>query len=92
MESIEPRRSVEEQWKNVIQEMNDKTLLPLCDSLWYMGARILRKKREKLNYIGGMDNYEVFCRDGLKDWRPFDVARADGSKGLIMATEISPPR
>lgn len=92
IESIEPRRSAEEQWKTVIQDMNDKTLFPLCDSSWYMGANISGKKREQLNYIGSMDNYEVACRDGLKDWTHFDVVRADGSKGLVKAVEIPPLR
>ena len=70
--SIEAQRSAEEQWKQAIQDANDKTLLPLTDS-WYMGANIPGKKREQLNYLGGIENYEKECRAALQDLKGFNV-------------------
>lgn len=72
IKSIEPQRSAEEQWKQAIQDANDKTLLPLTDS-WYMGANIPGKKREQLNYLGGIKNYEHECRAALRDLNGFTV-------------------
>ncbi|KAJ4248460.1 hypothetical protein NW762_012797 [Fusarium torreyae] len=62
--SIEPVRAAEEKWKQAIQDDNDKTLMPLTDS-WYMGANIPGKKREQLNYLRGIQQYEAECRKAL---------------------------
>jgi hypothetical protein len=72
IKTIEPRRAAEEQWRSLILDMNEQTLFPLCDS-WYMGANIPGKKREQLNYVGGIPAYFSSCRDGLKDWNSFDI-------------------
>ncbi|OAL34953.1 hypothetical protein AYO20_05668 [Fonsecaea nubica] len=72
IKSIEAKRDAEEQWKQAIQEANDKTLLPLTDS-WYMGANIPGKKREQLNYLGGIEQYERECRQALKTLQGFEV-------------------
>ncbi|TVY44414.1 Baeyer-Villiger monooxygenase [Lachnellula occidentalis] len=70
--SIEGQRSAEEQWKQAIQDANDKTLMSLTDS-WYMGANIPGKKREQLNYLGGIANYELECRTALEILEGFTV-------------------
>ena len=72
IKSIEGQRSAEEQWKQAIQEANDQTLLPLTDS-WYMGANIPGKKREQLNYLGGIQKYENECRTALATLEGFTV-------------------
>jgi hypothetical protein len=72
IKSIEGQRSAEEQWKQAIQEANDQTLLPLTDS-WYMGANIPGKKREQLNYLGGIEKYERECRTALATLDGFTV-------------------
>lgn len=78
--TIEPKHSSEESWKGVLQAMNDATLFPLNNSCsWYLGANIPGKKREPLNYIGGIRTYAASCEDGTKDWANFDVAKKDGS-------------
>lgn len=84
--TIEPRRAAEEQWKQTIQDMNDKTLFPLTDS-WYMGANIPGKKREQLNYIGGVDNYEKSARDGVKEWSAFHIGH-EGPPVAIMPQDM----
>ncbi|GAB7352382.1 hypothetical protein MBLNU459_g2817t1 [Dothideomycetes sp. NU459] len=72
IKSIEAQRSAEERWKQGIQDANDKTLLPLTDS-WYMGANIPGKKREQLNYVGGIDNYMSECRKALETLDGFTI-------------------
>lgn len=72
IKSIEAQRNAEEQWKQAIQDANDQTLLPLTDS-WYMGANIPGKKREQLNYLGGIRKYESECRRALETLKGFTV-------------------
>ncbi|KIW30530.1 uncharacterized protein PV07_06269 [Cladophialophora immunda] len=72
VKSIEAQHSAEEQWKQAIQDANNKTLLPLTDS-WYMGANIPGKKREQLNYLGGIAMYEQECRKALETLQGFTV-------------------
>jgi hypothetical protein len=72
IKSIEPQRDAEERWKQGIQDDNNKTLLGLTDS-WYMVANIPGKKREQLNYLGGIEQYERECRAALKTLEGFTV-------------------
>ncbi|EXJ84874.1 hypothetical protein A1O3_05549 [Capronia epimyces CBS 606.96] len=72
IKSIEAQRPAEEKWKQAIQDANDKTLLPLTDS-WYMGANIPGKKREQLNYLGGIETYIQECRKALETLDGFTV-------------------
>jgi hypothetical protein len=72
IKSIEAQRDAEEKWKQAIQDANDKTLMPLTDS-WYMGANIPGKKREQLNYLGGIAKYESECRSALASLEGFSV-------------------
>ncbi|KAH7009642.1 cyclopentanone monooxygenase [Ilyonectria destructans] len=83
IKSIEAQRTYEEQWKQAIQEDNDKTLMPLTDS-WYMGANIPGKKREQLVYLGGIEKYEDECRRALATLEGFTVVYGPdrGSNGL----------
>lgn len=69
--------------------MNDATLFPLNDSCsWYLGANIPGKKREPLNYIGGIGLYAQSCKDGTKDWTNFDVVREDGTRAEVSPEQI----
>lgn len=76
--SIEPRRAAEEHWGKVCQDISNMLLFRLNDSSWYLGANIPGKKREQLNYLGGMVSYGEACNDGFKDWSNFDVKREEG--------------
>ena len=72
---IEADPAAAEKWAADIQEMNGKTLFPLCNS-WYMGSNIPGKKREQLNYLAGLDTYEQVCREAQKSWDGFITQRA----------------
>ena len=81
--SIEAQRDAEEIWKQNIQDDNNKTLLPLTDS-WYMGANIPGKKREQLNYLGGIEKYERECRAAISSLEGFTVVHQDEMSSTIM--------
>ncbi|OAG44846.1 hypothetical protein AYO21_00808 [Fonsecaea monophora] len=81
--TIEVTPDAAQKWGDAIQEMNEKTLFPLADS-WYMGANIPGKKREQLNYLGGVAQYEAECRKALENWDGFVL---DGRQvGEVRAT------
>lgn len=71
--TVEAKSSAQDAWRNSIQEMNEKTLFPLTNS-WYMGANIPGKKREQLNYLAGIAEYEKACRAALPDWAGFKIS------------------
>lgn len=86
IKSIEPKHSAEQQWKGVLQELNDASLFPLNKSCsWYLGANIPGKKQEPLNYIGGIGLYGKSCEEGTKDWSNFEIVKEKGAKAT--ATE-----
>lgn len=80
IKTFEPQRQAAEKWRQDIQDDNDKTLFPLTDS-WYMGANIPGKKREQLNYIRGIQNYDKACRESLEHSQGFDFVCAEGRTG-----------
>ncbi|KAK6364221.1 hypothetical protein LTS17_012392 [Exophiala oligosperma] len=70
--SVEPTREAEDNWDDMIDKMNKPTLFPLTNS-WWTGANIPGKKVQMLTHIGGIDNYELQCRDTLDGFKGFDV-------------------
>ncbi|KAK1622682.1 hypothetical protein BDP81DRAFT_333829 [Colletotrichum phormii] len=71
--SIEPRRSAEELWKKRVQAIHEVLLFSKSDTSWYVGGNIPGKKKEQLNYLGGIPQYLKECREGTNDWSNFDV-------------------
>ncbi|EEQ33031.1 hypothetical protein McanMca71_003749 [Microsporum canis] len=71
--NVQPTSQAQEQWKEKVNAASNITLLPLTDS-WYMGANIPGKKREQLNYAGGLKQYELESQNALKAWNGFVVA------------------
>lgn len=87
IESIEAQPHAEQIWKSAIQEVNDRTLMLLTDP-WYMGANISGKPRGQLNYLGGVEEYELECRKALENLEGFIVVhevetRCNGDKGQV---------
>ncbi|KAF2214185.1 hypothetical protein CERZMDRAFT_37343 [Cercospora zeae-maydis SCOH1-5] len=73
--SIEATPEGEAEWKAVIDETSKQTLFPLTDS-WWNGSNIPGKKTEFTTFLPGCAIYERSCRDTLKDWKGWNVARA----------------
>ena len=63
------------QWRQDIQDMNQKTLFPLENS-WYMGANIPGKVREQLVYLAGVDVYNQQIHQALDNWTGFELTKA----------------
>ncbi|KZL87638.1 cyclopentanone -monooxygenase [Colletotrichum incanum] len=78
--SIEPRQSAMKDWKNTVLDINEASLFTKNESLWYMGANIPGKKREQLNYLGGIPEYIKACKEGTSDWGNFEIIMDDGAK------------
>lgn len=76
---IEPTAEAEEQWRDQVLAITDMTLFPKADS-WYMGANIPGKRREMLNWPGGLQLYLTACRaaadDGYRVLVPGDAGAA----------------
>lgn len=70
---IEPTAEAEDSWKAQINAIADMTLFPKADS-WYMGANIPGKKREMLNWPGGLPMYEELSWKALEGWEGFVTA------------------
>ena len=73
---IEPDAAAEKGWTEEIQAVAQMTLMPLANS-WYMGANIPGKKREMLNYLKGLEEYERSCRGTLNNWEGFKTVKAE---------------
>ena len=78
--TIEARPDAAKRWAEAIQVMNKSTLFALAKS-WYMGDNIPNKKREQLNYLGGVGQYETECRQALASWDGFVVTKETSGLG-----------
>lgn len=70
--SIEAKAEAEDEWKESMNVMNKYTLYPYTNS-WWNGSNIPGKTAENMTYIGGIDNYELQCREKMVGWKGFDV-------------------
>lgn len=62
---IESLAAADEAWSQHISDLIGMTLFPLANS-WYMGANIPGKKRESLNYPGGLPLYLQKCEESAR--------------------------
>jgi len=70
---IEVTTSAEIQWCDHVDELAGLTLFPKADS-WYMGANIPGKKRQLLNYPGGIPLYLEKCNaSASKGYEGFEL-------------------
>ncbi|CAI9631235.1 unnamed protein product [Alternaria burnsii] len=61
-------------WADDIAVTSKMLVFEDADS-WYMGANIPGKKREMLNYLKGLVEYDRSCRAAMPDWEGFVVER-----------------
>ncbi|KAK2058642.1 cyclopentanone 1,2-monooxygenase [Colletotrichum caudatum] len=88
--SVEPRQSAMEHWKTSVLDYHEGTLFSKCDSSWYVGANIPGKKKEPLNYLGGIPRYIQACRDGTSNWENFDVVKEEEGGKAVDAVNVHP--
>jgi cation diffusion facilitator CzcD-associated flavoprotein CzcO len=63
LERIEARPEAVEKWVAEVNEVANRTLLPLAKHSWYLGANIPGKPRVFMPYAGGMIRYREICQD-----------------------------
>ncbi|HUD90704.1 NAD(P)/FAD-dependent oxidoreductase [Sphingobium sp.] len=73
VDTIEARRTAQDQWVDHVNEVASATLLPDANS-WYLGANVPGKARVFMPYPGGLDVYRRKC----------DQVRADGYEGFTL--------
>lgn len=72
VQCIDVKKEVEDVWYKIVQDISN-VIFFIKVVLWYMGLNIFGKKREQLNYIGGIKCYMDVCIEGIKDWFNFDI-------------------
>jgi cation diffusion facilitator CzcD-associated flavoprotein CzcO len=60
---IEARPEAVEKWVAEVNDLANRTLLPLAKHSWYLGANIPGKPRVFMPYAGGMIRYREICQD-----------------------------
>jgi cation diffusion facilitator CzcD-associated flavoprotein CzcO len=63
LERIEARPDAVDKWVAEVNNVANKTLLPLAKHSWYLGANIPGKPRVFMPYAGGMVRYREICDD-----------------------------
>ena len=75
LERIEARPEAVEQWVAEVNDVANRTLLPLAKHSWYLGANIPGKPRVFMPYAGGMVRYREICQDVVaKDYAGFALS------------------
>lgn len=64
LKRIEARPEAVDAWVREVNEVANRTLLPLATHSWYLGANIPGKPRVFMPYAGGMIRYREIC-DGV---------------------------
>lgn len=71
---IEARPDAEQEWREQVLAIAEMTLFPRADS-WYMGANVPGKRREMLNWPGGLQLYRAAC----------ETAADEGYRGFVLS-------
>lgn len=75
LKRIEATSAAEVAWAKHASEECYKTLLPLNETTWYMGGNIPGKRREALNYVGGLPRYSEALRSCVESgWSSFTMS------------------
>lgn len=77
---IEAKAAAETAWRDQVEFIASLSLFPRADS-WYMGANIPGKRREMLNWPGGLQLYVELCRNEAQSGYPgFDLGGPSASE------------
>jgi cation diffusion facilitator CzcD-associated flavoprotein CzcO len=73
LSTVDVRPEVEGEWARLTDEACYRTLLSHNKTSWYMGGNVPGKRREALNYIGGLPKYQQFLRQCVEsNWAAFE--------------------
>ena len=72
LDRIEARPEAVEKWVGEVNELANRTLLPMAKHSWYLGANIPGKPRVFMPYAGGMIRYREICQTvAARDYEGF---------------------
>jgi cation diffusion facilitator CzcD-associated flavoprotein CzcO len=72
LERLEARPEAVEKWVGEVNEVANRTLLPMAKHSWYLGANIPGKPRVFMPYAGGMIRYREICQTvAARDYEGF---------------------
>jgi cation diffusion facilitator CzcD-associated flavoprotein CzcO len=71
---VEPRSDAARAWTDHVAQAAERTLFPMAQSSWYLGANIDGKKRVFMPYAGGFGNYRKYL----------DAVAEQGYSGLVL--------
>jgi cation diffusion facilitator CzcD-associated flavoprotein CzcO len=75
LDRIEPRPDAVEKWVAEVNEVANRTLLPMATHSWYLGANIPGKPRVFMPYAGGMIRYREICQEVVaRDYEGFALS------------------
>lgn len=78
---INATREAELAWKNTVETFSAATLRHNLKSSWYNGTNIPGKKKEALNYAGGLPTYITTITEVAdKGWEGFEVSGGSSQK------------
>lgn len=71
---IDVKAEMEFEWARLTDEACYQTLLSHNETSWYMGGNVPGKRREALNYIGGLPKYQEFLKECVESrWSSFEL-------------------
>lgn len=80
IETIEPETGKDDEWRSVVENIANSTLLPKTDT-WYTGSNIPGKPRSFMVYLGGGAAYKQVCDEvAEKGYSGFVLVRAFSNK------------
>ena len=83
---IEAKTDAETAWREQVEFIASLSLFPRADS-WYMGANVPGKRREMLNWPGGLQLYLEQCREEAQNGYPgFDLGGRDAGNDAGVAS------
>lgn len=83
IETIEPEKAKEDEWRGVVEGIANSTLLPKTNT-WYTGSNIPGKPRSFMVYLGGGAAYKQVCDDVAQNgYSGFLLGRATADREAI---------
>ncbi|EEP80136.1 predicted protein [Uncinocarpus reesii 1704] len=72
---IDATQEAEREWREKVLAIHAMTLRENVEGSWYLGLNVPGKKREPLNYAGGLSMYRKEIQDAIApDWKGFVVS------------------
>lgn len=83
IDTIEPEKAIEDEWREVVEGIANSTLLPKTNT-WYTGSNIPGKPRSFMVYLGGGAAYKQVCDEVAQSgYAGFVLGKATASQEAV---------